>query len=51
MMYLLEMVIAEILLHVLFLFPNIPELFFHDVIYLVNTDAIFTLNNFNVEEF
>ena len=46
----LEMVISGILLHVLSLFPNIPEWDFHDVIYMFNTDSIFTLNNINVDE-
>ena len=35
----------------IFLLPNILEYYFHDVIYLVNTDAIFTSNNVNLEEF
>ena len=44
------MVVAEILLHLLYLFPNITECFFHDVIYMVNTDFVFNLNNVYVEE-
>ena len=42
---------AEIWLLILFLFPDILEWYFHDVIFLVNNDAIFTLNNVNIEEF
>ena len=51
MIYPLEKGIDGILLHILYLLPNIPEYCFHDMICLVNTDTIFTLNIVNVEDF
>ena len=49
--YPLEMVIAGILLRLFFCSPISMNNFYHDVICMVNTDSIFTLNNVNVEEF
>ena len=45
------MVIAKILPHFMFCSPIFLNGIFHHVTCLVNTDAIFTLNHINVEEF
>ena len=49
-MHPLEKVISGILLHLLSFSPISLNNIFHCVICLVNTDSIFTLNNFKVEE-